>query len=137
MAAAVLGAVVWPAVSLLLGGPDADSFPLSTYPMFTRDRPQIVEVATVVGVGGGGAERLSPELIAGTDQVMLAVTAVQRSVAGAAGGPEALCREVAGRIEDPAVWHVEVVVERHDLDRWPHADEPLDRMVVARCDAGS
>lgn len=131
---AVGAAVAWPALSPLLGGSDADSFPLSTYPMFTRDRGRVVELATVVGVGEAGRTRLSPELIAGTDQVMLAVTVVQRAVSDGDVGTRALCTEVAGRIDDAEIDEVEVVVERHDLDQWPDAAEPVGRRVVARCE---
>lgn len=133
----VVGLVAWPALWPLVGRPAADSFPLSTYPMFAHDRGEMVEVATVVGIAHGEIRRLSPELIAGTDQVMLAATAVQRAVAGTAGGPRALCIEVAGRVDDPAVRRIEVVVERYEVERWPRASEPLERRLVASCDADS
>lgn len=136
VSAALVVAVLHPAV-LLVVDDRHDDFPLSSYPMFTRDRGRTVQVATVVAVDGSGdVHRLSPEEIAGTDQVMLAVTAVQQAVDGGAGGPDRLCAEVAQRLDPmPASW-LEVVVETHDAVAWAGGDrDPLDREVVTTCPA--
>jgi hypothetical protein len=132
----VATAVAWPTVSWLAGGSPDDSFPLSTYPMFARDRGEVVELSTVVGVDAtGDAHRLSPSTIAGTDQVIQAVVAVERAIAGGGATSLALCEEVAGRVDDADFERVEVVVERYDVIAWSGCrDEPLDRRVIRDCD---
>jgi hypothetical protein len=143
VSAVVAVAVAVPGVRLLAAGPDApDGFPLSTYPMFTRDPGQVVELPTVVAVGPGGeVERLSPETIAATDQVIQAAEAVGRAVRDGPAAASALCREVAARLDDDSTGDgagrlrtVAVVVERHDALAWAEGDrEPLDRRTVAEC----
>lgn len=133
--AAVLAATVTPGVRLLASADAPDGFPLSTYPMFTRDRGRVVEVATAVAVSPAGeAERLSPRTIAGTDQVVQAGVTVRQAVAAGAGAVARLCDEIAGRVEAPAT--VAVVVERYDVVTWSGGDhEPLDRRTHAECEA--
>ncbi|HKH03979.1 MAG TPA: hypothetical protein VKA65_02355 [Acidimicrobiales bacterium] len=152
----VVVAVAIPGVRTLVDDDAPDGFPLSTYPMFSRDRGRVVELPTVVAVRGDGAvERLSPATIAATDQVMQASAAVHRAVADGPSAASALCREVAARLAhrspsatevrpgtDPAqvgpaaVASVQVVVERHDAITWSAGRrEPLDRRTVATCEA--
>lgn len=135
MSAAVVAAVVTPGVRLL-ASPDApDGFPLSTYPMFTRDRGRVVELATVVAVSPQGeVERLSPQVIAGTDQVVQAGVTVRRAVEAGPAAAGRLCDDVAGRVAAPAT--VAVVVERYDVVAWSSGDrEPLERRTHAECEA--
>lgn len=136
VALGVVALVAVPGVRLLVHGADApDGFPLSTYPMFTRDRGRIVEVPSVVVVRATGeVERLSPETIADTDQVIEASVVVSRAIAG--GTAAQLCSEVAGRIDEPDdSGEVQVVVERYDSVRWAAGDdEPDERRVVASCE---
>jgi hypothetical protein len=121
----------------MLASSDApDGLPLSTYPMFTRDPGRVLEEPTVVAVSpGGDVERLSPETIAGTDQVMQAARAVRQAVGAGPAATRALCDEVASRVDAPAT--VAVVVERHDAIAWSAGDhEPFDRRTVVACEAG-
>lgn len=134
--AAVLAAVVVPP----LVPPAADSYPLSTYPMFSRDRPARSVVATLVGLDADGhRQRLSPTLIGGTDEPMQAVA----TAAGAASGSDAearrLCVQVAQRVAGSD--RVEVVavvlqVEEHDPVAFLTGgrDEPLGIRARARCE---
>jgi hypothetical protein len=123
--------------TVLEGGAAPDGFPLSTYPMFARDPGRVVELATVVAVGPDGrVTRLSPELIAGTDQVIQAGETVRHAIDGGPSTTAALCREVAGGVDPPAT--IAVVIEEHDAVAWSAGDrEPRDRRVIAECDAGS
>lgn len=117
---------------LVEGHETPDGFPLSTYPMFARDRGRVVEVPSVVLVRDGEVERLSPTTIAGTDQVIEAAVVVGEAVRGGEGTAGALCEEVLGRVDGPV--EVQVVVERYDTVRWAAGDdEPDDRRVVASC----
>jgi hypothetical protein len=136
--AVVVAAVAVPGLRLLADGRDApDGFPLSTYPMFTRDPGRVVELPSVVAVTSDGVvERLSPETIAGTDQVIQAGVTVGQAVRDGSAAARALCREVAGRIDADGsdVTTVAVVVERHDAVAWSAGDrEPLDSRTVADC----
>lgn len=114
--------------------PAVDSFPLSTYPMFARDRGDEAWLDTVVGRDDGGAiVRLSPELISGSDEPVLAAASVSRALT--AGTAETLCHRVAARVADSGrdeVQVVEVVSERHDLDRY-EPDRPRERRSHLRC----
>ncbi|HSL56527.1 MAG TPA: hypothetical protein VK866_01665 [Acidimicrobiales bacterium] len=108
---AVVGAMVAPA----LWRPPTDGYPLSTYPMFAGDRGPESVVATAVGLDAAGdRHRLSPELISGSDEPMLAIATVSRSVRD--GRADALCAEIARRVAASGrdLEAVDVVVERHD-----------------------
>jgi hypothetical protein len=133
----IVAAVAWPGVQWLVDDRPSDGFPISTYPMFTRDPGRIVELPTVVAIDpDGGVERLSPQEIAGTDQVIQASVAVRTAVARGPGAARALCREAAARVSGPAA--LEVVIERHDAIAWAadSATEPVERRTVAACEAG-
>jgi hypothetical protein len=135
VAAAVVVGVALPGVRMMASGDAPDGLPLSTYPMFARDRGRVVEQPTVVAVSPDGyVERLSPETIAATDQVMQAAEAVRRALDAGPAATRLLCDEVAGRVDAPAI--VAVVVERYDGVAWSARDRPtLDRRTVVACEA--
>jgi hypothetical protein len=135
VAAAVVVGVALPGVRMMASGDAPDGLPLSTYPMFARDRGRVVEQPTVVAMSPGGeVARLSPETIAGTDQVMQAARAVQHAVGAGPAATRALCEEVAGRVDAPVT--VAVVVERYDPIAWSEGDrEPVERRTVVACEA--
>lgn len=116
---------------------DRDSFPLSTYPMFSSRRSSAESVHTAVTVTADGtATRLSPTLIAGTDEVIIATVTVANAIRS--GTTEQLCGEIARRVAGTAAASeavaVEVVTERFDAVRWYDGDRtPLERRVHARC----
>lgn len=114
---AVLAVLV--VVAPALRSPPSDSFPLSDYPMFTTDRGRRAPIATAVGVAHDGTlVRLSPELIGGTDEVILAGATVSRAVASGGSEPGDLCQEVAERVRASGrddVARVEVRTELHDV----------------------
>src|SRR3954447_23113128 len=69
LAAAVVVVVAWPSLRVH----PTDDFPLSSYPMFTARRGRIASVDVVVGRRQNGrVVRLDPQLIADTDEVMVA-----------------------------------------------------------------
>lgn len=122
--------------------PAADSYPLSTYPMFSRDRGARSEVATFVGRDGEGApRRLSPTLIGGTDEPMLAVATAARAARGPADEQVRRCAQVAARVarspraELAAVVEVVLQVERHDPVAFVTGarTRPESVRVLARC----
>lgn len=111
LVAAVAYPVSWPR--------GRDSFPLSSYPMFSRKLPTAeFSLQYAVGVTGDGARRhLAPEFVA-NDEVLQARAVLGRAVRG---GPKAvlrLCRRIAGRVVADSglsdVLHVHIVTGRHD-----------------------
>lgn len=110
---AVVVAMIAPAV----GDEPSDGFPLSTYPMFAVDRGPVSSIATAVGrTEDGGRLRLSPNLLAGTEEPIMAVRTARVAVAG--GRADTWCEEVATRVAGSSRWDeivaVEVVTEVHD-----------------------
>jgi len=75
----------------------SDSFPFSTYPMFSQPRGQPTLYAVVAQMSDGGEQRLSPELV-GSKEVLQAKVLIQRSVDGGSEGMAALCRDTALRV---------------------------------------
>ena len=130
----LVGVIAVGVMSPLARDPHDDSFPLSTYPMFAANRGNEHWIPTVVEVRvGGGTTRLTPELIAGTDEVVLASVTVERAVRN--GQAEDLCREVAGRLGSGR--YARVQSERHDVvDLVANGAMPLAVEVHAECTGG-
>jgi hypothetical protein len=101
VSALLIAATVWPA----LRDPPRDSFPLSTYPMFSslRERPWI---HVVVGFDADGREhRIGPELVANAEVMQAAQTvskAIKRKQA------RGLCEHIAARVGE-SLAHTHVV----------------------------
>lgn len=114
---------------------DRDSFPLSTYPMFSTRRTGTEPVDTAVASDGTRTWRLDPRTIGGTDEPVSATVTVTRAIAS--GTADQLCGDIARRVAEggpSAATTVEVVTERYDAVAWYHGDrEPLDRIVRASC----
>jgi hypothetical protein len=111
----ILGATVYP-VSWPLG---RDSFPLSSYPMFSRRLPTAgMTVQYAIGVdAGGGRHHLAPELIA-NDEVLQARAVLAHAVGRGRAGVDALCTHIAGRVARTKrlrhVIEVRIVTGNHD-----------------------
>ena len=114
---------------------DRDSFPLSTYPMFSTRRSSAEAVDTVVLVDATGTDhRLSPSQIAATDEIILATVTVSNAIRSERA--DLLCADVAARVRDDAAPDVavEVVTLRYDALDWYDGERtPIDRVVHARC----
>lgn len=121
--------------SPLLREPASDTYPLSTYPMFATDRGAIHDIATAVRIDADGTvHRLSPHLIGGTDEVILAAVTVDRAIAR--GEADELCAEILARLDDGST--VEVRRERVDVVAHVIDDaEPQDVTVHATCGPGT
>jgi hypothetical protein len=126
---AILGLVLSP----LARSPTWDSFPVSSYPMFSRgDLGSVATLAHVVLVGENGERRPAPPSAIGTPEPMIAgaiiVTHVER------GTSAELCAVVAARIRGTAT-AVEVVRSTFDTERYFRVDRtPVAREVLARCE---
>lgn len=133
-AAAIAVVVVVGVVPVAL---DRDSFPLSTYPMFSYRRTSTEVVDTAVATEPGGRTwRLSPVQIAATDEVITAAATVSDAIA--AGRTDDLCAQIAARVADDGpddATAIEVVSERYDAIEWFEGNHtPLERDVHARCE---
>jgi hypothetical protein len=118
---------------------DRDSFPLSTYPMFStrRGTDEVVDTAVVVEADGT-VRRLDPQRIAGTEEIILATATVGQAISS--GTTETLCAEIAARVARGAEASsngprtVQVVTERFDALAWYEGDRtPLERRVHSEC----
>jgi hypothetical protein len=134
-------ALAWSAVTVVIAvvglvplALDRDSYPLSTYPMFSTRRSATGRFHTAVAIGET-VHRLSPERIAATDEVIQAAATVSDAIAR--GEVAALCADIAARVaaDGPdAATAVEVVSEDYDAVAWYDGDRtPLGRVVHARC----
>ena len=120
---------------------DHDSFPLSTYPMYSQARSDRVALPTAVGVDAdGGISRLSLGLIGDSDDPLVVAGELREAIARAA--VDERCDEIARRVDAEGatsptggrIVTVEIVVEHHDVvDQAVDDPPPLRREVVARC----
>jgi hypothetical protein len=127
--------VVVAMVAPALGPRPSDGFPFSTYPMFAADRGSRTTVSTAVGrTVSDQLVRLSPRLLAGADEPILAVRTARTMVNR---DPDGWCREVAARVSatphatgaDPVV-RIEVVTETHDAVATLTEDAPAVAVIV-------
>lgn len=131
--AAVVAAVL--VLAPVFRQPPRDSFPLSTYPMFANDRGPVAPVNTVLAVDAAGElHTLSPEVIGGSDEVILAAATVSRAIR--AGSADDLCRTVAERTDDDGWVLLRVVTHRYDTVSYLSGNrQPIDEIVHAECPA--
>lgn len=113
---------------------DRDDFPLATYPMYARQRAEVVAITTAVGVDAtGGEQRLGLGIIGQTDDPLIAVGELRAAVR--VGEADRRCAEIARRVDDPSIVGVLVVTERHDVvDHVKSGDGFREREVHAECD---
>ncbi len=136
MTTLVVGALVGPVIL------DRDSFPLSTYPMYSRTRGDAVTFATAQAVDAeGSASALSLGVIGDSDDPLIVAGELRSALRD--NRADARCIEIADRAQrwdglpDDAV-AIEVVTERHDVvARASGVASLLDRTVHARCEIES
>jgi hypothetical protein len=114
-----------------------DGFPLSDYPMFATDVGSTAVVDTAMGLTADGtAVTLSPQLVTGTGEVILAASTVSNAVAGGPDRTSRLCAEIAGRVagDRPDVVQVRIATETLDAVGWFEGQTtPTDLEVRATC----
>jgi hypothetical protein len=128
----VVGALVAP---VLL---DRDSFPLSTYPMYSRSRGDAVTFATAQAVDeAGSTTTLTLAVIGDSDDPLIVAGELRDAIRD--GRAQQRCEEIAARA---ARWSglpsqtskIEVVTERHDVvAQVEGAASLLEREVHATC----
>ncbi|MGB0679725.1 MAG: hypothetical protein ACPGUV_08705 [Polyangiales bacterium] len=140
LAAAVCGGMGWP----LTWGPGEDSFPLSSFPMFSAGRPNAeLTVAHALGVCPApscaeGRRFLSPWLSSGNREVLQSMRLTATAMAQGPSIAAEYCRRAAARVaQEPAlrlVHSIELAFSHYDARRYFAGDpRPLWRQVVHRC----
>jgi hypothetical protein len=126
----VLALVALPAL-LAFGGVDHDDFPLSTFPMFARARPETTVLSGAVVVRPDGTEdRLGPQTISGSAEPLLAKALVDRALAG---DPGALCTRLVERVDDGRVLLVQDRVRA--VDHYLGDESATERLRSVDCGA--
>lgn len=113
-----------------------DSFPLSNYPMFTSDQPEVTAFVRAVGVRSDGTEDVLPPVLAGGSvEVIHANRTLNRALREGRG--DEMCTEIAVRVarSRPDVATVLIVTETYDVIDALRANHPVpaDRTVRAEC----
>jgi hypothetical protein len=94
----MLGAVLSPS----LRDPNDDGFPLSTYPMFSRNRGRTSSVTAALAVDARGAEVALPPSLLGTSETMQAFRILSKGVHAGPRSARRLCRTLAERVASDA-----------------------------------
>jgi hypothetical protein len=139
----LLGAVLHPA----LLDPGADSFPLSTYPMFGRERPRRVEVMSALALSGSDSELAVPPSYIANAEAMQALQTLRKSVQAGRRSARKLCERIARELaaqDEPRfadTREIALVTTRVDALRFLRGPEragqqdrePPERTVHVRC----
>lgn len=133
----LIGLAASAAVLSPLGSMGADSFPISSYPMFARPRGQPTLYAVMARASDGSERRLAPSWL-GSSEVLQAKVLIQRSVERGPAAMRALCRSVAARIaaapDAGDLRAVEIVRRRYDpVGYFVNGPEPLEQERLERC----
>jgi hypothetical protein len=133
-----LGTMAVVVVLLLPVAVDRDSFPLSTYPMYSRARAAEVTIPSAIGIDGdGGEHRLTLQVIGASDDPLIVAGELRTAIAQDRSADR--CRAIARRASDSLVAEldlarIEVVMERHDVvARATGEPSLLERTVHATC----
>lgn len=143
LSALALGAVLYP---MLLDpqDPAQDSFPLSTYPMFSYDKPRTATVTSAVAIAPDGAEEAVPPEFVATSETMQALRTIAKSVRAGRKDSRRLCKSIAAHVarsSSPAFARAEYVAlitvtvdsihylagDRRPLERRQHVRCPVPR----------
>lgn len=124
---------IWPVFRV----PPVDSYPLSTYPMFSqrRGQPRLYRMLTLDDRGTQAP--LPPRLVANSEALQAAAT-IRRAVDGGKGAQKALCSEVAARVSrDPDLSHVRRLriqaVQYDPIDYFTGGRVPLEARTLHSC----
>lgn len=130
----LVGLVIIVVIGVVPVALDRDSYPLSTYPMFSSRRTAVEPVHTaVVAAADGSVRRLSPTQISGNDEVIIAAQLVYEAIRR--DGGEVLCADIASRLSSADTGtEVEIVTEKYDaIDWYEGRKSPISRVVHTSC----
>lgn len=125
--------VLWPRLS-----EDArDSFPLSTYPMFSRSRGDLTLYSALGIRHAGAAQPVSPALV-GSTEVLQAKALIQRAALGGPATTSRLCREIAARCArrgDAAIERISIVRRVYDpIEYFTRGPRPQSERTLHSCE---
>jgi hypothetical protein len=122
-------------VSPVAREPRWDSFPISSFPMFSRGNlGSVVALGHAVLVTEDGARRPAVPTLVGTPEPMVAKNLVEGAIAR--GAAFELCARIAARAvgEAPDARSVEIVTSVFDTRRYFEDPRPVSREVHASCE---
>jgi hypothetical protein len=125
--------MLWPT----LGPLSDDSFPMSTYPMFARQRGK-PRMHKLIGYdANGGTHRLTPADV-GTSEVLQAKRLIDQAAHKSRRKRARFCADILQRVQaterTPRIEVVELVRVRFDpLTYFTDGPEPIERKRLARC----
>lgn len=123
-----MAAFVLAVMSPALKSPAFQSVPLSNYPMYARDAGPVVSLPTVIRLRDGEPVSMS---ILDTDDPLVAVTRLRRTIEVGGDTLVDLCERIADRLDGA---RVAIATERHDAVAHLEGRESLvDRRVHVRC----
>ncbi|WP_437625298.1 hypothetical protein [Sorangium sp. So ce1151] len=123
--------------------PPVDSFPLSTYPMFSWGRHDArTAVERAVGVDSRGGRRPIPPRLVGSEEVLQAKATLAQSIRQGARATRALCRGIAARVAEQSgqadLVSVEIRTDTFDAVAFFEGQEaPIDSKLHATCKVGA
>ncbi|MGK3965458.1 hypothetical protein WMF38_14935 [Sorangium sp. So ce118] len=123
--------------------PPVDSFPLSTYPMFSWGRHDArTTVERAVGVDSRGGRRPIPPRLVGSEEVLQAKATLAHSIRQGARATRALCRGIAARVAEQSgqadLVSVEIRTDTFDAVAFFEGQEaPIDSKLHATCKVGA
>lgn len=136
LACVVLTATAAPA----LRDPEADAYPLSTYPMFSHRRGRTNAVTSAIAIARDKTEVKVPPRYVANSETMQAFYTLARAVRAGDDAARELCQVIAARLPNAAepelarAVRVELVSESVDaIDYLAGHAKPFDRHVHARC----
>lgn len=124
---------IWPVFRV----PPVDSYPLSTYPMFSQRRGQPTLYRMLALDDQKTPAPLPPRLVANSEALQAAAT-IRRAVDGGKSAQKALCSEIAARVSrDPELPHVrrlQIQAVRYDPIEYFVGDRvPLEARTLHSC----
>jgi hypothetical protein len=120
----------------IFGDPRADSFPLSTYPMFSGRKSAEATITHAIGFTPQGERVVLPPEAVANNEVVQAFETLRQAVRQGPEAIAALCETAAGWAADhePDVAEVQVTSDTYDALRYFEGDEePISSVVHAEC----
>jgi hypothetical protein len=121
----------------IAGDPRGDSFPFSTYPMFSGRQSPVADIPHVVGLTTDGERVVLPPEAVANDEVVQAFETVRQAIGQGAASTQALCEEAgawAGAHRQD-IRSVAVVTDTYDAVRYFEGDkEPLSSRQHGACE---
>ena len=119
----------------ILGSTKSDSFPLSTYPMFSGRQSPEADIPHAVAITEDGERRVLPPDAILNDEVIQAFETLLQAIADGPEATQALCERIAARAGRPHDVAVEIVTDRyHAIHYFDGGEEPLRSTVHASCE---